>query len=208
MGRDEHWAGDVCKEAVLLTSGDNTAVPASRTARLSRIRALIRSEQISSQAELARRLAGEGIVVSQGTLSRDLKDAGAVRGRDHLGNFQYSIPEGEHPSDVTTGLPAWNHLAKICHTLCTEVSCNDGAVVVKTPPGAAQYLGSAIDTSGSSAILGTVAGDDTVLILCKSGAWGPDLARAFRQMAETGLPAEGLLAAEPDSSRWGTSTAS
>lgn len=146
MGRDEHWAGDVCKEAVLLTSGDNTAVPASRTARLSRIRALIRSEQISSQAELARRLAGEGIVVSQGTLSRDLKDAGAVRGRDHLGNFQYSIPEGEHPSDVTTGLPAWNHLAKICHTLCTEVSCNDGAVVVKTPPGAAQYLGSAIDT--------------------------------------------------------------
>ncbi|PGX60794.1 arginine repressor, partial [Cutibacterium avidum] len=46
------------------------------------------------------------------------------------------------------------------------------------------------------------------LILCKSGAWGPDLARAFRQMAETGLPAEGLLAAEPDSSRWGTSTAS
>ena len=60
-----------------MTSGDNTAVPASRTARLSRIRALIRSEQISSQAELARRLAGEGIVVSQGTLSRDLKDAGA-----------------------------------------------------------------------------------------------------------------------------------
>ena len=119
-----------------MTSGDNISVPVSRMARLSRISALIRSEQISSQAELARRLADEGIVVSQGTLSRDLKDAGAVRGRDHLGNFQYSIPEGEHPSDVTTGLPAWNRLAKICHMLCTEVSCNDGAVVVKTPPGA------------------------------------------------------------------------
>lgn len=191
---------DVYEEVVSLTTGDNIAVPVSRMARLSRISALIRSEQISSQAELARRLADEGIVVSQGTLSRDLKDAGAVRGRDHLGNFQYSIPEGEHPSDVTTGLPAWNRLAKICHMLCTEVSCNDDAVVVKTPPGAAQYLGSAIDTSGSFAILGTVAGDDTVLILCKSGAWGPDLARAFRQMAETGLPAEGLLAVEPDSS--------
>ena len=71
---------------------------------------------------------------------------------------------------------------------------------IRDRPGAAQYLGSAIDTSGSFAILGTVAGDDTVLILCKSGAWGPDLARAFRQMAETGLPAEGLLAVEPDSS--------
>ena len=83
---------DVYEEVVSLTSGDNIAVPVSRMARLSRISALIRSEQISSQAELARRLADEGIVVSQGTLSRDLKDAGAVRGRDHLGNFQYSIP--------------------------------------------------------------------------------------------------------------------
>ena len=123
-----------------------------------------RSEQISSQAELARRLAAEGIVVSQGTLSRDLKDVGAARGRDQLGNFQYSIPEGEHPSQMTTGLPARNHLARMCHSLCIAVNYNNGAVVIKTPPGAAQYLGSAIDTSGVRTVLGTIAGDDTVLV--------------------------------------------
>ena len=190
----------VVKEAVLLTNDDHRAVLVSRAARLTRISALIRSEQISSQAELARRLAAEGIVVSQGTLSRDLKDAGAVRGRDQLGNFQYSIPEGEHPSHVTTGLPARNHLARMCHSLCTEVNSNDGAVVIKTPPGAAQYLGSAIDSSGIDAIIGTIAGDDTVLIICRPGAGGDDLAKSFRQMAETGFPPEGLVAVGPAAS--------
>ena len=81
-----------------LSNDDHRPVLISRAARLSRISALIRSEQISSQAELARRLAAEGIVVSQGTLSRDLKDVGAARGRDQLGNFQYSIPEGGNGS--------------------------------------------------------------------------------------------------------------
>ena len=89
-----------------LSNDDHRPVLISRAARLSRISALIRSEQYLPKPELARRLAAEGIVVSQGTLSRDLKDVGAARGRDQLGNFQYSIPEGEHPSQMTTGLPA------------------------------------------------------------------------------------------------------
>ena len=177
-----------------LSNDDHRPVLISRAARLSRISALIRSEQISSQAELARRLAAEGIVVSQGTLSRDLKDVGAARGRDQLGNFQYSIPEGEHPSQMTTGLPARNHLARMCHSLCIAVNYNNGAVVIKTPPGAAQYLGSAIDTSGVHTVLGTIAGDDTVLVVCKVGVEGEDLARLFREMAETWLPAKGLVA--------------
>ena len=177
-----------------LSNDDHRPVLISRAARLSRISALIRSEQISSQAELARRLAAEGIVVSQGTLSRDLKDVGAARGRDQLGNFQYSIPEGEHPSQMTTGLPARNHLARMCQLLCIAVNYNNGAVVIKTPPGAAQYLGSAIDTSGVRTVLGTIAGDDTVLVVCKVGVDGEDLARLFREMAETGLPAKGLVA--------------
>nr|WP_326833629.1 ArgR family transcriptional regulator [Cutibacterium porci] len=181
------------KEEVPLTNDGHKAVLVSRAARLSRISALIRSERISSQAELAQRLADGGIVVSQGTLSRDLKDAGAIRSRDHLGNFRYVIPEGEHPSDVTTGLPARNHLARICHSLCTEVNSNDSAVVIKTPPGAAQYLGSAIDSSGIDAIIGTIAGDDTVLIICTPAVGGEDLAKSFRQMAETGFPSEGLI---------------
>lgn len=116
-----------------LSNDDHRPVLVSRAARLSRISALIRSEQISSQAELARRLAAEGIVVSQGTLSRDLKDVGAARGRDQLGNFQYSIPEGEHPSQMTTGLPARNHLVRMCQSLCIAVNYNNGAVVIKTP---------------------------------------------------------------------------
>ena len=88
----------------------------------------------------------------------------------------------------------------MCHSLCTEVNSNDGAVVIKTPPGAAQYLGSAIDSSGIDAIIGTIAGDDTVLIICRPGAGGDDLAKSFRQMAETGFPPEGLVAVGPAAS--------
>lgn len=81
---------------------EGQCAPTSRTARHARIRALIEEGRISSQAELGEILASEGFVASQGTLSRDLVEIGAVRGRDHAGNPCYSIPEGEHPSDAVS----------------------------------------------------------------------------------------------------------
>lgn len=167
--------------------------PTSRAARHARIRELILAGHVSSQAELGEILAREGFVASQGTLSRDLVEIGAVRGRDHAGNPCYSIPEGEHPSDVTTGSPAWTRLARMTRELCTGVLNNDYLVVLKTPPGAAQYFGSAIDKAGLSVVLGTIAGDDTVALMCASGVNAQDVADAFADMAATGMPAEMLF---------------
>lgn len=167
----------------------SSGAPASRTARQARIRELVSSGHVSSQSELGASLAAEGMAVSQGTLSRDLVEIGAVRGRDKNGNPCYTIPEGEHPSDVTTGSPAWSRLARLTRELCTGVQHNDTLVVLKTPPGAAQYFGSAIDRSGSRAILGTIAGDDTIALICAAEVSADALADAFRQMAETGFPA-------------------
>lgn len=180
---------------------ENSGVPASRTARQARIRELVAAGHVSSQSELGASLAAEGMPVSQGTLSRDLVEIGAVRGRDLNGNPRYTIPEGEHPSDITTGSPAWSRLARLTRELCTGVQHNDSLVVLKTPPGAAQYFGSAIDRSGSRAILGTIAGDDTIALICAADIGAEELASAFREMAETGLPAALLArgsAADPE----------
>ena len=177
---------------------DNHA-PASRIARQARIRELVRCGRVASQSDLASILAAEGLTVSQGTLSRDLVEIGAVRGRDLNGKLRYTIREGSHPSDVTTGSPAWEHLARLTKELCTGVRNNESLVVLKTPPGAAQYFGSAIDLAGSQAILGTIAGDDTIVIICASGIRATDMAEAFRSMAESATPAP-ILAAEATSS--------
>ena len=154
--------------------------PTSRAARHARIRALIQEGRISSQAELGEILASEGFVASQGTLSRDLVEIGAIRGRDHVGNPCYSIPEGEHPSDVTTGSLAWIKLARMTKELCTGVRNNEYLVVLKTPPGAAQYYGSAIDKAGLDIILGTIAGDDTIALMCAMGVRSEILSRPVR----------------------------
>ena len=169
---------------------EGQCAPTSRTARHARIRVLIEEGRISSPAELGEILASEGFVASQGTLSRDLVEIGAVRGRDHAGNPCYSIPEGEHPSDVTTGSPAWVKLARMTKELCTGVRNNEYLVVLKTPPGAAQYYGSAIDKAGLDIVLGTIAGDDTIALICAIGVDAGELADAFSQMAVTGVPAE------------------
>lgn len=177
----------------------SNGAPASRTARQARIRELVRAGGIASQSELGAILAEEGLAVSQGTLSRDLVEIGAVRGRDLNGTPCYTLREGDHPSDVTTGSPAWGHLARLTKELCTGVLNNESLVVLKTPPGAAQYFGSAIDLSGSRVILGTIAGDDTIVLICAAGVSSDDLADAFRVMAETGSPAP-LLSEGPASS--------
>lgn len=170
-------------------SESSSGAPASRTARQARIRDLVSTGHVYSQSELGQKLAEEGMAVSQGTLSRDLVEIGAVRGRDMEGNPCYTIPAGEHPSDVTTGSPAWSRLARLTRELCTGVQHNESLVVLKTPPGAAQYFGSAIDRAGSAVILGTIAGDDTIALICSQDVSGHELAEAFCEMAETGLPA-------------------
>ena len=91
---------------------------------------------------------------------------------------------------MTTGSPAWIKLARMTKELCTGVRNNEYLVVLKTPPGAAQYYGSAIDKAGLDIILGTIAGDDTIALMCAMGVDAGELADAFSQMAVTGVPAE------------------
>jgi len=151
----------------------------SRAVRRARILALIRSHEIASQAELADLLADEGIVVSQGTLSRDLVDLGAVRVRSENGALVYAPPgvEGSGRADHEA------RLARICSEALLGADSSANLTVLTTPPGAAQYLASAIDRAAFDQVVGTIAGDDTILVISRDPSGGEALASWFLALA-------------------------
>ena len=155
----------------------------SRAARQTRIRQLIESGPIGSQAELMSHLAREGIAVSQGTLSRDLLDIGAVRMRGDTGSVVYAPRGAEAAPSPAAHL---SRLAKLSAEAVVAADASANIAVLKTPPGGAQYLASAIDQAGLPQVVGTIAGDDTVLVVARGSDGGPELADWFKAMAQTG----------------------
>lgn len=151
----------------------------SRSARQARILALVEEREVSSQSELAELLAGEGITVSQGTLSKDLLELGAVRIRSPRGNLVYAAP-GSTPGQDAPALET--KLEKLCQEVLLGADASANLVVLRTPPGAAQYFASAIDKVRWEQIMGTIAGDDTVLLICRDPMGGPELAARFVAM--------------------------
>jgi len=141
--------------------------PTSKTARLARIVALIRDREVRSQTELADLLSAEGLAVTQATLSRDLEELGAVKVRGTDGSAAvYVIPE-EGRGPLRSAEQAPERLRRLLRELLTGADASGNLVVLRTPPGAAQFLASAFDRSGLPAVIGTIAGDDTVLVITR-----------------------------------------
>ncbi|MCG2803355.1 MAG: arginine repressor [Cellulomonas sp.] len=166
------------------------SAPTTKAARHARITALLARGTVHSQAQLADLLAADGVVVTQATLSRDLVELRAVKARTATGALAYTVPgEGERP-DPQAGDPglATARLARLCGELLITAESAGPLVVLRTPPGAAQFLASAIDRSVVPGVLGTIAGDDTVLVIARepedtpSGA-GTTLAAHFLALA-------------------------
>ena len=133
-------------------------------ARRAKAIALIKAGKIASQSDLIKELKKAGFPVTQATASRDLDEIGAVRGRDG-----YTIAESDSGS-MARSMPLPGDLI-----LSVESSAN--LAVVRTPPGGAQFLASSLDHSGISSIIGTIAGDDTVLVVSRKASGGAELAK-------------------------------
>lgn len=151
--------------------------PVTKSARQARIAELIERNAVSSQTELAQRLADEGLVVTQGTLSKDLLELGAVRVRSADGQFRYALLAGDSPTGSASAALA--RLARLCGELLLSAEASANLVVVRTPPGAAQFFASAIDRVGWDAVLGTIAGDDTVMMITRDPAGGAAMAESL-----------------------------
>jgi transcriptional regulator of arginine metabolism len=176
--------------------------PLTKTARHARIADILAREQVRSQEELADLLERyAGVHVTQATLSRDLDELGIVRLRSG-GALVYSLPEepggpGSHPggpgshvggTGARPGIsgsesPHDARLARYLGELMTSAEASANLVVLRTPAGAAQFLASVIDHAALPAVLGTVAGDDTVLLIARDPAGGDALAADFLRHA-------------------------
>lgn len=162
--------------------------PVTRTARHARIVELIRSRPVRSQTELAELLAAEGIQVTQATLSRDLEELGAVKVRG-AGGAAYVIPEDGTPV-LRPAEQAPQRLVRLLRELLTGADASGNLAVLRTPPGAAQFLASALDRSGLPEIVGTIAGDDTILVVAREPHTGADLVEMLDAWARPESPAD------------------
>ena len=167
----------------------NTALrPTTKNARLQRIVEIVTQHEVRSQSDLADLLAESGLRVTQATLSRDLVELDAVKVRTASGALVYAVPaEGGDRRPAAPGETAAGQarLAKLCAELLVSAESSANLVVLRTPPGAAQFLASAFDKAEFHDILGTIAGDDTVLVIGRDPEGGDDLAHRFLALADT-----------------------
>jgi len=162
-----------------------TGIPLTKSARQQRIIELLESEQVRSQTELADLLAATGVTVTQATLSRDLVELDAVKVRAADGALVYAVPgEGGDRSPVVRETAASEaRLARLCAELLVSADSSANLTVLRTPPGAANFLASAMDKAELGEVLGTIAGDDTVLVITRDPKGGSDLARRMLELA-------------------------
>lgn len=139
---------------------------------------MLDKEAVTSQAELVRLLAERGVEATQVTVSRDLEELGAVKVRRPGGVLVYALAEGssERPAPEL-------HLRRVLGEWVADLSSSGNLVVVRTPPGCAHVVASALDRAGLPEVIGTVAGDDTVLVISAEHTKGAVLARKLARMA-------------------------
>ena len=143
-------------------------VPHTKASRQARIAELLESRPIASQTELGRLLAGSGVAVTQATVSRDLDELGAVKVRTPAGMAYALPPEGQARPGTAEAVDA--RLGRLLEELLVSAEATGDLVVLRTPPGGAHLLGSALDRAGLPEVAGTVAGDDTVLLVTRAPA--------------------------------------
>jgi transcriptional regulator of arginine metabolism len=135
-----------------------------KTQRQHRLARLLETHAVTSQTQLVELLEADGVRATQATVSRDLDELGAVKVRVPGGESVYAIPELPHERVAPE-----DHLRRMLSDWVADIGCSGNLIVLRTPPGSAHVVGSALDRSGLPEILGTVAGDDTVLVVVAEG---------------------------------------
>ncbi len=151
---------------------------ASKVQRQQTIVTLIGRRAVTNQPQLVELLAAEGIAATQATVSRDLDDLGAVKVRVPGGDTVYAIPEYE-PARIAPE----DQLRRVMGEWVAEVRRSGNLIILRTPPGCAHVVASALDRSGIDGVIGTVAGDDTLLVVAEEDVGGPELAARLKELA-------------------------
>jgi len=150
----------------------------SKARRQHRISALLEEQSVTNQVQLVELLEAEEIVATQATVSRDLDELGAIKVRVPGGETVYAIPE--HPIDR---IAPEDHLRRVMGDWVADIGTSGNIVMLRTPPGSAHVVASALDRAGIEDILGTVAGDDTLLVVAAESIGSAELADRLRDLA-------------------------
>lgn len=164
--------------------------PTSRAARLSAVEEALLKHIVTSQSQLSQILADEDIEVTQATLSRDLDEIGAVKTRLADGTVAYTVGGRPGQDAAAPAGKADQQMARVLPGLVTSVASARNLIVVHTPSGAAQYVASVIDRQPVDGVLGTIAGDDTVMIVCSDDETAGSRARRLLDIASKNQPGE------------------
>ena len=155
----------------------------TKTQRQHRIAKLLAEQAVTSQTHLVELLADEGIAATQATVSRDLEELGAVKLRGADGGVGvYVVPEDGSPVRGISG--GTERMSRLLGELLVSTDASGNLAVLRTPPGAAHYLASAIDRAALPFVVGTIAGDDTVLIVAREPMSGAELAVTVENLAK------------------------
>lgn len=133
---------------------------------------------VRNQGELVQMLADDGIVATQATVSRDLDEIGAIKVRGPEGSSVYAVPDlpfAQRGHD--------DRLQRILADWVVSVSASANLVVIRTPPGSAHVVGSALDRAGLDGVLGNVCGDDTIMVVTTQSDGGAMLANRLNRLA-------------------------
>lgn len=159
-------------------AADNGAQRLAKQQRQHRISGLLERNAVTSQGQLVQLLTDDGVMATQATVSRDLEELGAIKVRAAGGDSVYAIPD--LPKEQRT---PEDHLRRVLGDWVVDVDHSHNLVVLRTPPGSAHVVASAIDRAGLPAILGTVAGDDTILVVVAERSSGTKVARELSKLA-------------------------
>ena len=127
---------------------------------------LVRAEPLSSQVAILERLHQRGFDVTQPTVSRDLDELGLARVRDAQGHLRYSAPED------AAAIGGLDRLRRLLGEFALSMQASGNLVVIHTPPGAANAIAQVLDQVAVEDVIGTVAGDDTILVVAAEGVKG------------------------------------
>ncbi|MGH9299629.1 MAG: arginine repressor [Acidimicrobiales bacterium] len=160
-------------------SGQQGPVRVSKARRQHLLARLLGDHEVTSQEQLVELLGGEGVQATQATVSRDLEEVGAVKVRvPGVDRLVYAI--AELPRDQVA--PS-DHLRRVLGEWVVDVAWSANLAVLRTPPGSAHVVASALDRSGLDGALGTVAGDDTVIVIADEATGGKALGQHLAEIA-------------------------
>lgn len=140
---------------------------------------LVRREPLGSQSAILGKLRKQGFEVTQPTVSRDLEELGLVRVRDGEGHLRYASP-----AEATNGHGP-ERLRRVLSEFVIGLEPSGNLVVVRTPPGSANTVAQAIDQVGLKDVIGTIAGDDTILLVAREGVRGTTVLRLVQSVMES-----------------------